>query len=1107
VAFLIQISLVHAQNPPMAKYIILMIADGWGARHIEATNKYTGVPPSYQTDPLWTNYYMSTWPYGYGYDPSAYWPAPHGTGAGNFNYVVEHDDVADLPTFNDSAAAASTLYTGVKTEYGRVSVSHDDGFRLFTIGEKAKLLNRAVGAVSNVPVSHATPAAWIAHNDSRNNAYAIADEGFFGDPNITGSAAPWNGYEGGHGATTPTVDVLIGDGRDGFVNNAIRSKLNSDGIYEVVDCQTDGSITDCGQAMQDAAALPGVTKLAGLFDFAYRFADGSGLVPLMPTLAESTNAALTVLEQDDDGFVLMIEGGAVDWGAHGNIMDLMIGEMIDFDNAVQAVIDWVNAPNNSDWTNTLLIVTGDHECGYLTAGFEVFPDQPLGTVSAATLLKEKMVTGKDGRRASWDDIDGDNEIDAGETVYWAWNSGDHSNILIPLYARGAGQELFDDHAVLTDPALGDYVDNVDVWTVMNDVLIEVPTLLALTVTAIDSGSATLGATIDSDGGTAVTERGTVWDLAPAPASNQSPEGGTDVGAFSHNRTGLPEGSKIYYRGYATNYAGTGYSSDDFFYTEPTQVSNIIFSNVTTDSMRISWEDNSGNSSEALVLMKEGSPVDSVPVDGTQYTASSIFGSGNQLGSGNYVVFAETGDQVDVSGLTQDTSYYVAVYAYSGGAAMINYQQDTPAFGSQVTEPFLEPETGITAPADGETLSGITYSITGTATAGTDPLQKVEVSTDNGVTWEDATGTAIWSYEWTLPAEDYISHTIQVRGVDIYSVAEGTPAVVNINVDTVTPAGVGNSSPADSAADEAITTTVTVNAGTEGSGVVEYSFEVADDAGFTTGLQSSGWQAETSYAPVLEYGKSYYWHVKARDGAGNETGYTGTWSFTTTAFMEPDTNIEAPTEGETLSGTTYSISVTATEGTDPLQKVEVSTDGGATWNDAGGTANSITLSPSSGGNTATVKALWDDEALYLAYEVTDTQLNASVTARDGSVWGEDGVEWAIDTLTDDGGSGDPNAPYMLPDDYHGIINILNTQYDSQGTVSGSPSSAWDGSWQSAVQFNGTINDNGDTDAGYTVEVKIPWTEIGYSGPPAGGTIVRMGFLLNDKDDASRGSSFN
>ncbi|RJQ45236.1 MAG: hypothetical protein C4538_08840 [Nitrospiraceae bacterium] len=88
--------------------------------------------------------------------------------------------------------------------------------------------------------------------------------------------------------------------------------------------------------------------------------------------------------------------------------------------------------------------------------------------------------------------------------------------------------------------------------------------------------------------------------------------------------------------------------------------------------------------------------------------------------------------------------------------------------------------------------------------------------------------------------------------------------------------------------------------------------------------------------------------------------------------------------------------------------------------------------------------------------------------------------------------------MLPDDYHGIINILNTQYDSQGTVSGSPASSWNGTWQSAVVINGTNNNNTDTDSGYTVEVKIPWTTIGFSSAPSGDILVRMGFLLNDKD---------
>jgi len=162
---------------------------------------------------------------------------------------------------------------------------------------------------------------------------------------------------------------------------------------------------------------------------------------------------------------------------------------------------------------------------------------------------------------------------------------------------------------------------------------------------------------------------------------------------------------------------------------------------------------------------------------------------------------------------------------------------------------------------------------------------------------------------------------------------------------------------------------------------------------------------------------------------------------------------------------------------------------------------ISFSPPSGGNNAIVRALWSDEALYLAYEVTDSQLNASVTARDSAIWDEDSVEWGIDTLNDDGGSENRNSDYMLPDDYHGIVNILNTQYDERGTVTGSPSSTWNSTWQSAVKMTGTNNNNIDSDTGYTVEIKIPWTSIGYSSAPSGDTTVRLGLALNDKDSSS------
>jgi hypothetical protein len=161
-------------------------------------------------------------------------------------------------------------------------------------------------------------------------------------------------------------------------------------------------------------------------------------------------------------------------------------------------------------------------------------------------------------------------------------------------------------------------------------------------------------------------------------------------------------------------------------------------------------------------------------------------------------------------------------------------------------------------------------------------------------------------------------------------------------------------------------------------------------------------------------------------------------------------------------------------------------------------NPFTFSPSSGGNTVTVRTLWNSEALYLGINVTDSQLNASATTRDGSVWSDDSVEWFIDTYNDGGGSTTPSSTFMRTDDYHGIVNILNTKYDSQGTTSGTPSSSWNGTWQSAVKMNGSNNNNSDSDTGYTIEIKIPWTSIGYSSAPTTDTLVGLSFAVNDKD---------
>ena len=95
-----------------------------------------------------------------------------------------------------------------------------------------------------------------------------------------------------------------------------------------------------------------------------------------------------------------------------------------------------------------------------------------------------------------------------------------------------------------------------------------PTLTTPTATSIATTSATLGATVTSNGGASLTARGTVWGTSASPTGNSSAEGGTTVATFSHSRTGLTANTLYYYRGYATNSAGTGYSGDGIFTTLP-----------------------------------------------------------------------------------------------------------------------------------------------------------------------------------------------------------------------------------------------------------------------------------------------------------------------------------------------------------------------------------------------------------------------------------------------------------------------------------------------------------------------------------------------------------
>jgi len=233
-----------------------------------------------------------------------------------------------------------------------------------------------------------------------------------------------------------------------------------------------------------------------------------------------------------------------------------------------------------------------------------------------------------------------------------------------------------------------------------------PSLSLPSATGIDTTSAMLGATIDSDGGAAITSQGTSWSTSPTGKDdNALAEGGTGTSAFSHLRSGMSAGTLYYAWGRAVNDTGTGYSSPTSFYTEPDQASTPVFASVQGTQVTLQWTA-SGSMDGAIVLVKQGSAVDAEPADGTVYNASSVFGSGDEIGTGNRVVYVGSGNSVTITGLTPLQSYYVKVYGYAAGSpsdSLINYQQDAPPAANTATPArslVWDSSTGTTGAQDG-----------------------------------------------------------------------------------------------------------------------------------------------------------------------------------------------------------------------------------------------------------------------------------------------------------------------------------------------------------------------------------------------------------------------
>jgi alkaline phosphatase len=233
----------------------------------------------------------------------------------------------------DSAAASTALATGVKTNNGVIG-QDPAGNRLTTILERAQARGMAVGLVTNVQMTHATPAAFAAHVPDRDMMTEIASQ-----------------------MLATRVDVLLGGGEDEFLPTGITGCYpepgeRTDGRNLITEAKNAGYTYVCDAASLAALDTASTSKLLGLF------ADEGMTRPYSPSLEEMTQKAIDILSEDPDGFFLMVEGGQIDWASHVNDAANVISDTVGFDEAVALGQAYAASADN-----VLIIVTADHETG------------------------------------------------------------------------------------------------------------------------------------------------------------------------------------------------------------------------------------------------------------------------------------------------------------------------------------------------------------------------------------------------------------------------------------------------------------------------------------------------------------------------------------------------------------------------------------------------------------------------------------------------------------------------------------------------------------------------------------------------------------------------
>ncbi len=301
-----------------------------------------------------------------------------------------------------SSAAGTALATGSKTNNGMLGVTPDSA-ALTSIAYKIHNAGYPVGITTSVTIDHATPGSFYANSTARSDYYSISEQ-------LAASGFEFFGGGGFYGAKDP------------------REQEKS--LYDVA--------ADSGYVF--AYGTDEYMEKKSSADKMILFQKGEKKNNDLPYVAERVEGDLELPQvveaavdflNNEKGFFLMVEGGKIDWAAHSNELQGTILEMLDFDEAIQVAYKFYQQHPEE----TLIVVTADHETGGVTLG------RGKGYVYDLSVVDKVAPAVTEGADVS-NYMSGVSKDSLSVVAHIGWTTTSHTGGAVPVFAVGAGSELF-----------------------------------------------------------------------------------------------------------------------------------------------------------------------------------------------------------------------------------------------------------------------------------------------------------------------------------------------------------------------------------------------------------------------------------------------------------------------------------------------------------------------------------------------------------------------------------------------------------------------------------------------------------------------------------------